>query len=114
MKNTYETTKTINLAPESKTIRKFLDEMLEDRHISIQRLMASRNLSREQASDLFDEFHRGYEELWELGFQRKVEVEVDCDNDHKETRIYGYPAVTWRKSHGYHQTDFDFENREQA
>ena len=109
MKNTYETTKTINLAPESKTIRKFLDEMLEDRHISIQRLMASRNLNREQASDLFDEFHRGYEELWELGFQRKVEVEVDCDNDHKETRIYGNPAKAWRKSMGYGGTSFDEE-----
>ena len=109
MKNTYETTKTINLAPESKTIRKFLDEMLEDRDISIQRLMAFRNLSREQASNLFDEFHRGYEELWELGFQRKVEVEVDCDNDYKETRIYGYPAVTWRKIRGYSGTSFDEE-----
>ena len=86
----------------------------EDRHIKIQRLMALRNLNREQASDLFDEFHRGYEELWEEGFQRKVEVEVDCDNDYKERRMYGYPAVSWRKSHGYHQTDFDFENREQA
>ena len=109
MKNTYKTTKTINLAPESKTIRKFLDEMLEDRDISIQKLMTFRNLSREQASNLFDEFHRGYEELWELGFQRKVEVEVDCDNDHKETRIYGYPAKVWRRRMGYSGTSFDEE-----
>ena len=109
MKNTYITTKTINLAPESKTIRKFLDEMLEDRDISIQRLMALRNLNREQATDLFDVLHGGYEELWELGFQRKVEVEVDCDNNYKETRISGYPAVTWRKIRGYSGTSFDEE-----
>ena len=114
MKNTYKTTKIINLAPESKTIRKFLDEKLEDRNFSIRRLSKIRNISLQEATELFDELHRGYEELWELGFQRKVEVEVDCDNDYKETRIYGYPAVTWRKSHGYHQTDFDFQNREQA
>ena len=109
MKNTYETTKTINLAPESKTIRKFLDEKLEGRRYTIRNLSRNHNLSFQEAADLFDDLHRSYEELWELGFQRKVEVEVDCDNDYKETRVYGYPAVTWRKIRGYSGTSFDEE-----
>tara|TARA_B100000519_G_C14012049_1_gene329223 strand:- start:231 stop:566 length:336 start_codon:yes stop_codon:yes gene_type:complete len=109
MKNTYETTKTINLAPESKTIRKFLDEKLEDRNFSIRRLSKIRNISLQEAAELFDELHRGYEELWELGFKRNVEVEVDIDNDYKETRIYGYPAKAWRRSMGYSGTSFDEE-----
>tara|TARA_R100000152_G_C6769521_1_gene195385 strand:+ start:775 stop:1110 length:336 start_codon:yes stop_codon:yes gene_type:complete len=109
MKNTYETTKTINLAPESKTIRKFLDEKLEDRNFTIRRLSKIRNISLQEATELFDELHRGYEELWEMGFKRKVEVEVDMDNDYKATRIYGNAGKAWRKSMGYGGTSFDEE-----
>ena len=44
-----------------------------------------------------------------MGFQRKVEMEVDIDNDYKETRIYSNPAKAWRKSMGYSGTSFDEE-----
>jgi len=114
MKNTYKTTKTINLAPESKTIRKFLDEKIEGRIHTAYRLKKLHNLDLNEALNLFDDLHSSYEELWEMGFKRKVEVEVDMDNDYKETRVNGYPAVTWRSIHGYGQTDFDLENKEQA
>ena len=109
MKNTYETTKTINLAPESKTIRKFLDEKLEGRSYTIRNLSRNNNLSFQEAAGLFDDLHRTYEELWEMGFKREVEVEVDMDNDYKATRIYGNAGKAWRKSMGYGGTSFDEE-----
>jgi len=108
MKNTYEYTKLITLTKESQTVRKFLDEMIEERPF-ISRLMNAHGLTKKEALEIFDTCHQSYEELWEMGFQRKVEIEVDIDNDYKETRIYSNPAKAWRKSMGYGGTSFDEE-----
>jgi len=104
MKNTYEYTKLVTLTKESQTVRKFLDEMIEGRPF-ISRLMNVHGLTKKEALEIF----QSYEELWEMGFQRKVEIEVDIDNDYKETRIYSNPAKAWRKSMGYGGTSFDEE-----
>ena len=108
MKNTYETKRLISLTKESQTVRKFLDEMIETRPF-ITRIMNVHGLTKKEALEIFDTCHQSYEELWEMGFKRNVEVEVDIDNDYTETRIYGNPAKAWRKNMGYCGTSFDEE-----